>query len=66
VHRASSSATVTVSVEPEVRPGEQSDGSTGHVFRVAFVQVLIGLMALSYPRPTVGGQMQFARSSHVT
>jgi hypothetical protein len=33
---------------------------------VAFVQVLIGLMALSYSRPTVRGQMQFARSSHVT
>jgi hypothetical protein len=33
---------------------------------VAFVQVLIGLMALSYPCPAMGGQMQFARSSHVT
>ncbi|TWF79993.1 hypothetical protein FHX44_115930 [Pseudonocardia hierapolitana] len=56
--------TVPVGLGPV--PCEQSDGSTGDVFRVAFVQVLIGVMSFSYPGPAAGGQTQFARSSHVT
>jgi hypothetical protein len=50
-YRASSSATVTVPVVLGRGPCEQAGGSTGHVFREAFVQVLIGVMSFPTRHP---------------
>lgn len=64
--RASSSATLIVSALLERGRCELVGRSTGHVFRVVFVRVLIEGAFCSYPGAVADGQTLFARSSFVT